>query len=278
MDRPLGGGEAATLGRLVPSLSRWAAAPCETYSRIASTNDRVKELARSGAPEGTFVWADEQTAGRGRRGRQWASPPGVGLWCSLLVRPPLAAGQWTRLVGWAALAVAATVRRFVHGPVGVKWPNDIVIGDRKGAGILLEVETPPGGNPFAVVGIGLNVNHGEDEFPPALRQQATSLRLARETYGPVSAAGDGCLDRRAVLSVLLQELERTYDEGLPQAFADVFDEMRRHSVTLGRHVHVVGSGETFRGEAVDFTPDGLLVVVDDRGNRRIVAAGDVSIR
>ena len=225
----------------------------ETYSRIASTNDRVKELARSGAPEGTFVWADEQTAGRGRRGRQWASPPGVGLWCSLLVRPPLAAGQWTRLVGWAALAVAATVRRFVHGPVGVKWPNDIVIGDRKGAGILLEVETPPGGNPF-VVGIGLNVNHGEDEFPPALRQQATSLRLARETYGPVSAAGDGCLDRRAVLSVLLQELERTYDEGLPQAFADVFDEMRRHSVTLGRHVHVVGSGETFRGEAVDFTP------------------------
>lgn len=278
MEGPWGPVAATRLGQLAPALVRWRGAPCEAHRRIGSTNDRAKELARAGAPEGTFVWADEQTAGRGRRGRGWASPPGVGLWCSLVVRPPLKPGQWTRLVGWAALAVASTVKRFVQGPVGVKWPNDVVIGERKAAGILVEVETPPGGDLFAVVGIGLNVNHREDDFPSALRRQATSLRLAREMYGPVAASGEGALDRQTVLQDLLAELERLYEEGIPTGFAGVFDALRPYSVTLGRRVQVVGAGETFYGEAVDFTPDGMLVVLDDEGNRRIVAAGDVSIR
>ncbi len=119
------------------------------------------------------VFAEEQTAGRGRLGRQWRSDPRLGLWFSLLLRPELPYAQWPRLTPWIAYAVAEAVGQFVAGGIMLKWPNDLYASGRKLCGIL--VETSLGENAFATAGIGLNVNH--TSFPAPLDATATSLRI-----------------------------------------------------------------------------------------------------
>lgn len=250
-------------------VSPWPGGRVEARPSLPSTNDRARELALAGAPEGTVVVADRQTAGRGRRGRAWSSPPGQGIWCSLIVRPPLEPGQWPRLVAWAAVAVVEAALPFVPGvSVGIKWPNDVLVDGRKAAGILLEVGRGDSGVPFAVVGIGLNVNQEPGHFPVSLREQATSLRAARP-------GGGEPIDRRRVLEALLNRLWTVYEEEVPTRFRGAVDRLRPYSVTLGRRVRVEGDGGIVEGMAVDFTPDGLLQVRDDRGVLHIVSSGDV---
>src|SRR6478752_10697504 len=136
---------------------------------VESTNDEVRALAEAGAPDGRIVLAERQTAGRGRRGAAWFSPAGESLAFSILVRPEEPKALWPRLALAAGLAVAEALETF-GGQSGIKWPNDVWLGDRKAAGILVEA-----GADFAVVGIGLNVN--TLEFPPEVAEIATSLRI-----------------------------------------------------------------------------------------------------
>jgi len=239
----------------------------EVHRSLPSTSDRARELALAGAPEGTVVVADAQTAGRGRRGRAWSSPAGQGIWCSLIVRPLLDPEQWPRLVAWASVAVVQAGVPFVSGAsVGVKWPNDVLVDGRKAAGMLLEVGRS-GGMPFAVVGIGLNVNQEPHHFPAPLRERATSLRAARPGGEPI--------DRRQVLKALLHRLWTVYEEEAPTRFQGAVDRLRPYSVTLGRRVRVEGDGGAVEGVAVDFTPDGLLQGRDGRGVLQPVSSGDV---
>jgi BirA family biotin operon repressor/biotin-[acetyl-CoA-carboxylase] ligase len=140
-----------------------------------STNDEAKRLARQGAPGGTAVVAGAQTAGRGTRGRFWHSPPGLGLYMSIIIRPPI-----PDLVGLpmrAALAVRGAVRAAPRGAAAGEPPNDLVIGGRKLGGILCESAFEGGGPEFAIVGVGLNVDHGPEDFPPELAGTAVSLRM-----------------------------------------------------------------------------------------------------
>lgn len=250
-------------------VSPWPDGRVEAHPSLPSTNDRARELAAQGAPEGTVVVADRQTAGRGRRGRTWSSPPGRGIWCSLIVRPSLGPGEWPRLVPWASVAVVRAILPFVPGAsAGVKWPNDVLVNGRKVAGILLELGRGGDGAPFAVVGIGLNVNQEPHDFPASVRERATSLRAARRD-------GDEPIDRRRVLEFLLHQLWALYTQDAPTRFRAAVDRVRPYSVTLGRRVRVEGPRGAVEGLAVDFTSDGLLQVRDDAGVLHTVSSGDV---
>src|SRR6185436_7212359 len=151
------------------------------FDRVASTNDAAKEMAASGAPEGTCVLAGEQTAGRGRLGRSWSSPSGEGLYLSVIVRPAIRAAQSTVLTLASAVAVGETLELDFQVPADIKWPNDVMASGRKICGILVESAIEGDLLQYAVLGIGVNVS--QKSFPPDLSQPATSifLELGHET-------------------------------------------------------------------------------------------------
>lgn len=238
------------------------------FDQLPSTNDHLRQLSREGAPEGTVVLADHQTAGRGRRGRSWASPPGVGLWFSVLLRPSRPAREAPL---WALLAAAA-VRAAVHEVAGVaaqvKWPNDVVVAGAKLAGILAEM-AGPAARPAVIVGIGLNVNQEEGDFPPELRGRATSVRLSVGRPLP----------RETLLHPILRHLATRYRQALRGGFAPLLDEVTHHSATVGRWVAVTEAEGVWAGLAVGLAPDGaLLVRPEGTGPAVAVYAADVSIR
>ena len=230
-------------------------------SSTTSTNADLAAAAREGAAEGTVHTTDHQVAGRGRLDRTWDSPEGSGIAVSVLLRPTdVPAGRWVWLPLLVGLAVAATVEECGVQP-GLKWPNDVEVGGRKVAGILLErVDTPDG--PAAVVGVGLNVTMRSDELPV---DTATSLLLedASET------------DRTVVLRLLLRNLEALYRAwrgagGDPAA--GVRDSYVRRCVTIGSDVTVaMPDGSTLSGRADDVDDLGRLVV-----DGTAVSAGDIT--
>ncbi len=221
-----------------------------------STNAELAERARAGAPEGTVVVAESQTAGRGRQGRSWESPPRAGLTFSVLLRPAQVSG-WLPLL--AGLSVAVAVQEQTGVETGLKWPNDVLVGSResarKVAGLLAEV--PGGGGGGVVIGIGLNVTTRAAELPD---DRATSLALA----------GALTTDRETLLKAILRALARAYASWSadPEALIPAY---RSVCVSLGRQVRVeLPDGQSYEGLATDIDHDGRLVVGD-----RAFAAGDV---
>jgi len=242
------------------------------FPELDSTNRYLLDEARAGAPEGLVVTAAHQTAGRGRLGRRWEAPPGANLLASVLLRPTLPLEQLhlcTVAMALAARAAAAAVAGIE--PV-LKWPNDVMVGERKLAGIL--AEAIPGA---VVVGIGVNVawpppdgGPGSDQVPPALRS-ATSLW--REARGP----GPQILpDVGVLLDVLLDELgDRLNDLADTEGRRRLASDYRRVCTTVGREVTVSLSGdETVTGTALDITVEGHLLV-DIGACIRTITAGDV---
>ncbi len=174
------------------------------FESLPSTNDTARELARAGAAHGTVVVADAQTRGRGTKGRSWHSPRGLGLYASFILRwdgPDGFRAPFSLLPLAAGLAAADAVRDAAGLEARLKWPNDLVHGRKKLGGILTEAVFAAGRPGFAVVGVGLNVNHGEADFPGGIRETATSIRLAT---GHES-------DREALLASLCLGLERWYN-------------------------------------------------------------------
>jgi len=184
---------------VLTSASPWGA-PAEVVAEITSTNDELLRRGEAGAPEGTLLFAESQTAGRGQFQRPWSSAAGLGLWFSLLLRLPINDTTIPSLSAFAAVALVNTLQKLGISDYGIKAPNDVLIGGRKVAGIL--VETRPGRNPFAVIGMGLNVNHASQDFPEELKERATSLAMA---------AG-APLDRTIVASALITELGKSADQ------------------------------------------------------------------
>jgi BirA family biotin operon repressor/biotin-[acetyl-CoA-carboxylase] ligase len=168
--------------------------------RVTSTNDVALQMALEGAAEGLVLFAEEQTAGRGQRGNRWESAPGRGLWFSILLHPNLAPAESSRLTGWAAQSVAATIGHELSLPATVKPPNDICIGARKVAGVLVEMRARPGAPHLAIAGIGINLSQTAADFPSAL--QATAVSLATAAARPI--------DRQAFAAAVLRDLDRSY--------------------------------------------------------------------
>jgi len=166
-----------------------------------SSNDVLLGMGEEGAPTGALIFAERQTAGRGQFRRPWSSAPGVGLWFSLLLRLPINDSTIPSLSAFAAVALVDTIRGLGITGCGIKAPNDVLISDRKAAGILVETRT--GKNPFAVVGIGLNVNHSREDFPEELQKSACSLMMAHGARIDRDAVATRLLARLGVLERML---------------------------------------------------------------------------
>lgn len=238
---------------------------------VDSTNHLLENLARAGAPHGTVVVAESQTAGRGRLGRPWVSPRGLNLYVSLLLArtqtPP--AVTWIPLL--AAIAVVRAIETLTNLSPLVKWPNDVLVmrgGEgKKVAGILVEaLGMGQAGERATVVGIGINVNMPIEAFPEELHPSATSLLI--ETGHPV--------ERARLLAALLGEVERLYDDLCERGPEEIANTYRNLSSTLGKRVRVelVGSGQV-EGTAEGLAHDGALRLRTGEGKTLEIRAGDV---
>lgn len=237
------------------------------YEETDTTNNRARELALEGAPEGTLVVAEKQTAGRGRRGKVWESPLGTGIWMSLVLRPQIMPAEASVLTLLCGLATAEAIEAETGLSAGIKWPNDILINGKKAVGILTEMDCEMSEVHFVIPGIGINVNTAS--FPPEIAEIATSLYL--ECGKTVS--------RRRLVHKVLERLEEHYETFLRTgSFAAMLEDYRKHCITLGKEVHVLGR-EPFFAEALDITSEGeLLVRRADNGKEEVVFSGEVSIR
>lgn len=234
----------------------------QVLAESPSTNAHVAARVLDGEPAGLVVVAEHQTAGRGRLDRTWVTPPRAALTFSLAVAPdgvPLARWPWLPLL--AGLAVVDSLREAAGVPASLKWPNDVLVADRKVAGILVErVEGPRGA--VAVVGVGLNVSSTAEELPVPT---ATSLR----------AAGASSLDRALLLDAVLRSFRRRYDAWCAAAGAGLRAPYLRACSTLGRRVHVELPGGTgVDGTAVGVDDSGRLQV-DDGSRVHVLGVGDV---
>lgn len=253
--------------------------PLEVHGTVESTNDLARQAARRGAREGLAILADEQTAGRGRLGRRWISPPGVNLYCSVVLRPDIPArlAPQVTLLGGVAAAVAALAEGLVPT---LKWPNDLLLGDRKAAGVLAELELGPGGGVgFVILGLGLNLNLQPSDLPPELAAGATSFATALGR--PV--------DRAAVARRLLEALDAWLDRYRRHGFAPVREAWSRLGALTGRRLAVaVGSpplaegagvaaaAEVIEGIARGLGDDGALLLDTPSGPRAILS-GEVTV-
>ena len=235
------------------------------HDMLPSTNELAMRLAEIHVPEGTVVVAEEQTAGRGRRGRTWVSPRG-GIWLSVILRPRLPLAQLP-LVGLAvAVAAARAIRVTTRLAARVKWPNDVLVDGAKVAGVL--TEAGPDGE-WIVVGVGINANVEPSELPQDLPQPA--LSLAGRLGAPV--------DRGELTRLLLREIDHAYGQ-LQEAAgaAHVVRSWREMADTLGRPVRVEGQGRALDGIAVDVDDLGALLVRTADGAVERVVAGEVTLR
>lgn len=235
--------------------------PHRHFRRTDSTNERAKELAVAGAPGGLVVTADEQTAGRGRRGNDWFAPPGSCLLYSAALRP-FAAGERALLPLAVPVAVCEAAESVAPVRCQVKWPNDIWIDERKVAGVLVEARPEEG---WAVIGVGLNVAIPQDDFPAELRETATSL-LPTQAETQVAGTAPGVRRARAALNESLGRWIDASDEEVLAAF-------RTRDVLCGRRISWDG-GE---GKAEEIDERGHLVVEKADGERLALGAGEVHL-
>ena len=236
---------------------------------VDSTNSEVKRQALAGKAEGLAVLSDEQTGGRGRRGREFESPAGKGLYCSVLLRPDCTLDELMWLTAWTAVAVCDAVEEVCGVRPGIKWTNDLVLEGRKLCGILTELgmEGESARLQYAVVGVGVNVSQQAEDFGPVAAPVAVSLAQAL-----------GKAPRRTDLAAaLLRALDRMYRE-FPTQRDSWYERYRKDCLTLGKHVQVLRGNETFTGVAEDLTDDFSLIVRREDGTRETVNAGDVSVR
>jgi BirA family biotin operon repressor/biotin-[acetyl-CoA-carboxylase] ligase len=236
------------------------------FEETDSTNERLMQLGTTGALGGLVLFAEHQTAGRGRFSRQWASASHTGLWFSLLLRPDFPLALWPRLTAWTAVAVAEAVERSTGLEIRIKWPNDLVLNELKFAGILIETATDTAGQMFAVVGIGLNANHEPEDFPEMIRASATSLRIASRQL----------LDRPSLAVEVLRSLADWYPR-LNGDFPAILAEARRRSTLLGRTVALQTAGERVEGIAEGLADDGRLVLRLPDGRLETFGAGEATV-
>ena len=235
---------------------------------VGSTNDEAMAAGHAGEREGLAIIADRQGSGRGRLGRVWASPAGLGLYTSILVRPDVPPPQAPFLTIVAALATADAIRSASRLEPKLKWPNDVLVDGLKIAGVLAEMATVGQRVDHAVIGIGINVHHTLADFPADVRTTATSIDLAS---GQWTARG-------AVAAALYNALDRRYAVFMAGDTRALLAEARARTITLGRSVTVVAGSERWQATALDLDADGALLVRDTDGRIRRVLAGDVSIR
>ncbi|MFC1714272.1 biotin--[acetyl-CoA-carboxylase] ligase [Candidatus Poribacteria bacterium] len=226
-----------------------------SYAETGSTNDVALDLAAGGAQEGTLVVAESQTKGRGRRNRKWLSPMGTSILASLILRPPIMPHEAHSITLASAAAVAQAIRSITQIPAFIKWPNDVVIGDRKVCGILTEMRTEKEQVSFLVVGIGVTVNIPRKRLPAEIMDIATSL----------SAELGHNVSRIALLQEILRQLEQRYIKVKERKTDDLIAEWKDLLDTIGRQVRISLPRRIVSGQAVDIDETGALLIQTDSG-------------
>jgi BirA family transcriptional regulator, biotin operon repressor / biotin---[acetyl-CoA-carboxylase] ligase len=238
------------------------------FDTINSSNIKAKELASSGEQDGTIVISEEQTAGRGRLGRAWISPKYKGIWMSIILKPTIDPIYASRVTLIAASAVFNAMKD-LEIPALIKWPNDIVLNNKKVCGILTEMSAELNRIHYLIIGIGINVNTEEDEFPKEIRDIATSLKTETNKH----------IDRKALLSRIINHLEPLYDEFInSNSIAASVDICRKNSIFLGKYVRILKAGKEYTVKALDLNDEGQLIVEHGDGTIETIFSGEVSLR
>jgi BirA family biotin operon repressor/biotin-[acetyl-CoA-carboxylase] ligase len=237
------------------------------YSETTSTNDEAFSLGIADAPEGTAVIADSQSRGKGRFQRLWYSPPGVNIYTSVILRPEIESFKASQIPIMAGVAVAQVLENFCPGKIKLKWPNDVLLNEKKVCGILSQAKIIGGKIDFIVLGIGINVNIGYNQFSEELRDSSSSLVM--ETGKEIS--------RQELIISIYENLEKWYKHLLRKGFDEIKKRWLEMTPMIGQSVQVVFNDETIRGKATGLDSDGSLILVGD-GNKEIkVSAGDATI-
>lgn len=231
------------------------------FESCNSTMDMALKLAEENVPEGTLVVAETQTKGRGRLNRHWLSPKYKGIYLSLILRPMIAPNQAPLLTLLSAVAVCQALESFCGILARIKWPNDILINQKKVGGILTELNAEMDVVRFVIVGIGLNVNN-EKEY---LLDSATSLKVEKKV----------AIYRVGLLQEILRSMENLYFDFQKKKTKDILQLWRGFALSLGKRVRIVSLQEEFEGQAIDVDEDGSLLVRSDAGIIRRVTTGDV---
>lgn len=235
---------------------------------IDSTNTYAKQLAREGAPEGTMVIADHQTGGRGRMGRSFSSPAGMGIYMSVILRPECLPEELMHLTCAAGLYACLAVENtaIITIPPRIKWANDLVLGSRKLGGILTELSVDPKSRKidWAIIGIGINCCQKAKDFPPEIRDIACSLNMEPE-------------DRVNLIVELVRQLH-TLRQDIFEERALIMESFFSRCITIGQQISIVRGDEVQDGKAISIDPDGALEVLLDDGRDICVTSGEVSIR
>jgi BirA family biotin operon repressor/biotin-[acetyl-CoA-carboxylase] ligase len=235
------------------------------YSETTSTNDIAIELAENGAVEGTLVIADSQSMGRGRRGRKWLAPPETCILASIILRPSLPLRQISIITPIAVTSVVKAIHSVTKLNASIKWPNDVIIMDRKVSGVLTEMRIERRAISFIVVGIGVNVNVSRDSFPLEISDIATSLSI--ESGHEVS--------RIHLLQEILRHFENRYLRLNDDTFSEFLDEWKSLSVTIGKRIQIESADDTKRGVALDIDEVGALIIQLDNGKIKKIANDDL---
>ena len=239
------------------------------FGEVDSTNTLLKKMAREGAPAGTVLVADRQTGGRGRLGRSFLSPGGVGVYFSALIRPDCEPRELMHLTCAVAVAMCDAVEHAFGFRPQIKWTNDLVVNGKKLGGILTELGIHPqtGRVDHAILGIGINCNQAEDDFDLSIRSMAASARMVLGT--PVS--------RNRLIAEMVKALDRM-DRELFSARGELMHRYKADCITLGKSISILRGDEVRHGVALDIDAEGGLIVRYDTGETGTVTSGEVSVR
>lgn len=243
--------------------------PLHWFDTIESTNTEAKKMAKAGASHGTTLVADRQTGGRGRMGRSFASPSGMGIYLSVILRPECRATELMHLTCAVAVAMCDAIEEITGFRPGVKWINDLIAKEKKLGGILTELALVPGTDmvDYAVVGIGINCYQGKSDFPDELQQIAISI---------AEATGKR-VDRCHLIAAMVSHLQKMTGQLISRK-AEIMERYTNDCITLGQDIYLLQNGDKIPCRALSLNQDGGLQVVFSDGSSRIVSSGEVSVR
>lgn len=245
----------------------WFAEKIYFYDEIGSTNDECKKLAEEGAKHGTLVVAEKQTKGKGRRGRNWESPKGTGIWMTLLLRPDIEPYNSSGLTLVAAMAIDKAITEVTGLDAKIKWPNDIVVNGKKVTGILTEMSAQPEMINYIVIGIGINVN--TEEFPEDIAKTASSLKIE----------SGKTIKRSSIIALFGKYFEQYYARYIKtQDMSLLIDEYNKELINVDRQIKVLAKENSYTGIAKGINRHGELIVETEDKELRNVVAGEVSVR
>ncbi|MCX8031588.1 MAG: biotin--[acetyl-CoA-carboxylase] ligase [Thermodesulfovibrionales bacterium] len=237
------------------------------YETLPSTNNTATELALKGYPEWTIIVADRQTHGRGRMGRSWFSPPGKNIYMSIILKPSFPPREMTILTIMSAVACCKALRKIYTAEVFIKWPNDLLVNEKKLGGILTEIKADSDKISYAILGIGINVNLDQEELSEDIEDTATSLKiLTGKQY-----------KRTSIIIEILRELYEHYEILLKKGKQNLLAQWKQLNCTLGKRVKVYMGKEIYEGLAETIDDEGLLIVKLQDSSLIKVSFGDIKM-